>query len=508
VAIWSRLTSGIAGFGIGAATADAVTPELEPLKQTAWRNSPHRVLGEGTAAALRARQTVAGAEGIDLQGVNLADDAARQGIGHNRFDLLTELARREPDVGSLIQLRRRGIATGDKEGISTHEFRRLLRRSGYEVETIDAIVELLQDRLEPPVVALAIVRGILHDPGFLPVGPPTKPGKVKAFPVSGLDALDEAQANGMSRDRLFVQTAIAGRPMGPEAAAAAVFRDIIEPQDYQRAIAEGDVRNEWAQAIFETARQIPSVADYVNARIRGWITEAEMNAGTARHGMSPADTHLLYLRTGRPAAPGQMATAAARGIHGPDGTPMDRKQFLKGIAESDIRPEWGPMLWESRFLYPPLFQLTRLVQAGAIDADTAREWAVKDRYPPEVVTALHAYWTAPSAAKADTHLGKAQTQLWTTTHRSYLSGESDDATATAALQAAGVTAATAPAVLALWQHERDLVRKQLTPAQVKKAWAKVVRNEATGAAWTRDDAIAELIQRGYTHADATTYLDE
>ena len=166
------------------------------------------------------------------------------------------------------------------------------------------------------------------------------------------------------------------------------------------------------------------------------------------------------------------------------------------------------MLWESRFLYPPLFQLTRLVQAGAIDADTAREWAVKDRYPPEVVNALHAYWTAPSAAKADTHLGKAQTQLWTTTHRSYLSGESDDATATAALQAAGVTAATAPAVLALWQHERDLVRKQLTPAQVKKAWAKVVRNEATGAAWTRDDAIAELIQRGYTHADATTYLDE
>ncbi len=36
------------------------------------------------------------------------------------------------------------------------------------------------------------------------------------------------------------------------------------------------------------------------------------------------------------------------------------------------------MLWESRYLYPPLFQITRLVQGGVIDAETGREWAVKE----------------------------------------------------------------------------------------------------------------------------------
>src|SRR5262249_51799969 len=188
--------------------------------------------------------------------------------------------------------------------------------------------------------------------------------------------------------------------------------------------------NEWASAIFETARQIPSASDYINAHLRGHISVPEMNAGTARHGMSPEDTNLIYLRTGRPAAPGQMATASVRGIDGPLGRPMDREQFLLGIAESDIRPEWGPMLWESRFLYPSLFQLTRLVTSGAITPSTGEEWARKARYAPEVVAALAESWTAAPTAVKHPNVVKAQNQLWTTLHRSYVNGEIDQATAT------------------------------------------------------------------------------
>jgi hypothetical protein len=228
----------------------------------------------------------------------------------------------------------------------------------------------------------------------------TSGGTVPAYKVSDIDPLEEARAAGVDEERLRVMVGEIGLPMSVQQAASALFRGIINQADYNRAVLEGDTRPEWAGAILEQARQIPSVADYVDARIRGWITDEEMNAGVARHGMSPADAHLLYLRTGRPAAPGQMATAAARGIDGPDGSPMDETQFLKGIAESDIRPEWGPMLWESRFLYPPLFQLTRMVQAGAITPEVAADWAVKDRYPPEVVDALRKYWETPATGAA------------------------------------------------------------------------------------------------------------
>src|SRR5258707_14247676 len=118
--------------------------------------------------------------------------------------------------------------------------------------------------------------------------------------------------------------------------------------------------------------------------------------------------YTLYLASVRPAAPAQMATAAVRGIDGPDGVPMNEAQFLKGIRESDIRREWGPMLWESRFLYPSLFQLTRLVTSGTIDAATGASWAHKARYAPEVVTALRTSWGGGTTATRDPHVVKAE----------------------------------------------------------------------------------------------------
>jgi hypothetical protein len=429
-----------------------------------------------------------------------AAQAERSGYDANKFRGMVELEKAGPPVSEALNLRRR-------DRITAAQFEHALAKAQVEPQYWPALKELVDERLDPAVIALAIVRGIMKDPGFLPVGPPAGVGKVPAFPVSPLDTLNEAASSGINAERLFVETAIAGRPMGPEAAAAAVFRAILERVDFDRAIAEGDVRNEWADAIFETARQIPSVADYVNARIRGWITDAEMKAGTARHGMSAEDTTLLYLRTGRPAAPGQMATAAARGIDGPDGVPMNEAQFLKGIAESDIRPEWGPMLWESRFLYPPLFQLTRLVQAGAIDADTAADWAKKDRYPPEVVNALHAYWSKSSATGPASYVAKADTQLWATTHRTFVARETNVTQARAAMRMIGIPTDDQTNILARWQAERDLVRKQLTPAQLKKAFNKAAKNEATGQPWTLDETLAALVAQGYSVEGANDYLN-
>jgi hypothetical protein len=165
------------------------------------------------------------------------------------------------------------------------------------------------------------------------------------------------------------------------------------------------------------------------------------------------------------------------------------------------------MLWESRFLYPPLFQLTRLVQAGAIDADTAADWARKDRYPPEVVTALHAYWVKSSATGPASYVAKADTQLWATTHRTFVARETNVTQARAAMRMIGIPADDQTNILARWQAERDLVRKQLTPAQLKKAFNKAAKNEATGQPWTRDEVIAALVSQGYSVEGANDYLN-
>jgi hypothetical protein len=490
---FTSLEGAVVGGGIGIAVATAAEPVFEPGRQAVWRTNPYAILIPETLAVLVA------------QGLVPFDAAAGQakgnGIDANKFRALVEVAKTVPGFGELDRMLRRDTITVDQ---LNHAF----AKHQIEPQYWDALHNLRFERLAPAVIALAIVRGIIADPGFLPVGPPSAVGKVPAFPTSPLGALEEAKAAGWDRERLFVQTAISGRPMGPEAAAAAVFRDILERVDFDRAVAEGDVRNEWASAIFETARQIPSVADYVQLHLRGHTDAAGMHRGAARHGMSAEDADVIYLRSGRPAAPGQMATAAVRGIDGPLGRPMDREQFLLGVAESDIRPEWGPMLWESRFLYPSLFQLTRLVSSGAIDADTGAEWAHKARYAPEVVTALKASWAAAKPSAAQTHTAKAETQLWTTQHTSYKAGESDAGEVEATLDLLGVPQTEHARILALWNRERDIARKQLTPTQLKKAWKGAVMNPATGEPWTEDEVLARLESMGYSPEDAATFLDE
>ncbi len=485
MAIWNQFRSILFGGAIGAAARTAIEPQIEPARQLAWANNRNRILELGALAELVAEGAVTEGDVDELVG--------RNGYQSASLRALTEIALHAPDLNLLMTSRRR------KE-ISAEQFDDGLAKLRIKPAYRPAIRKLLDVRLSPDVLAAAIVRGLIPDPGILPVGPPTGTGNVPRFPVFNVDAEREAADAGLDLERLSVLVGNYGRPMSPEAAAAGVFKGILERVDFDRAIAEGDVRNEWAESIFENQRQIPSVADYVAARIRGWITTAEMNEGVARHGMSPADAHLLYLRTGRPAAPGQMATAAARGIDGPDGVPMNREQFLKGIAESDIRPEWGPMLWDTRYLYPPLFQLGRLVAAGAIDADTAADWATKDRYPPEVVTALHAFWSQPSTQAASPWANRARSRLFTVAHNEFLDFSLDEAGARAVLAQVGASDPEADTILELWQTERGIARLELTPAQVKKAYTKALYTEAT--------ALAELQERGMSPEDAATYLAE
>src|SRR5262249_15136527 len=151
--------------------------------------------------------------------------------------------------------------------------------------------------------------------------------------------------------------------------------------------------------------------------------------------------------------------------------------------------------------------ITRLVQAGAITTDTAAEWAKNDRYPPEVIAPLRQYWDSLGGVTTDPHLTKAQVQLWTATHRAYLTGELTDADATTALTQAGVPSASVVPILQLWQEEANITRKRLTAAQVKRAYHKSDINPVTGLAWTRDEAITRLVELGYPVSEANAYLN-
>lgn len=479
---------------VGGAAAAAFEPALEVPRQQAWKDAPNRILN----ADLLARLVAQG--GIDLASAQA--EALLDGYGPDKVSDLVYLAQTVPGVPEALTLWRRGLLNDD---LFTH----VLVKAGLDQRYAAPLQNLkTAELIGLGDVATAIVRGAVPAPAWVPVAPPTTTDNVPRFPVTNLDPVQLAAKLGFDEDMLRIMTARSGLSLAPVLATQAFFRGKLTANDWLLAIAEGDLRTEWAETLKEAARAIPSPHDFSQGWLRGWIPLADAYAGAARHGMVQADLDLLRHIERRPLNVHAITTGLARG-----GT-FDAAQsdftdpYEAAVHQADLGPEWYDLAIANRYVYPSAFVLRTLAQAGDLGDQVAVEQVLLEiGWKPSFATQVSTAWVGGTGG-ADKHVVKAQTSLWATTHRSYVAEEIDDAAATAALTTAGVAAGSIPAVLAIWQQERALVRKQLTPAQIRKAVSGGVVNPATGVAWTQADAIAALLARGYDQADAETFLAE
>lgn len=526
---FGRTASEGAAFAFGVASAPVLAPAVETLRQEAWSKYESRALDAAEAALLVA------------EGLWTADDgkaeASRHGVNSDRFAAMVEAAQTAPDAATLRVLWRRGA-------IDTAAFEHGLRKARLEDRWTGPLESLKTDRLDPAVIAVAIQRGIIADPGILPVAPPTGTGKVPAFPVFDIDAIGEAAAAGIDRERLSVMVGNVGLPASVQQAASAYFRGIIELDDYYRAVSEGNTRNEWRDAILEQARQILTATQYVDARLRGWIGDAAMYQGTAKHGMSRADTDLMFKTHGRPLSFRQVFIGLRRGgeYDGPV-TDLD-PAFLKALQQSSVRPEWYNLAWSQRYSYPSAFVLRALTQAGDITQADAHEILLFQGWEPTLAEKVARAWAAGGGTAGKT-LTKAELQaeyegsfiteteyrqaltdlgysgdelqleielgnarrvkkfrdaVVTKVQKAYVVREIDDGQARTDLASVAVTGEAADNILKLWAIERDVTTRTLTPAQIAKAYKR--------ALITRPDALTRLDNLGYSATDAQLLLDE
>ncbi len=509
MAIWNRLTAFITGGAVATAAADALAPEYEVLKQTAWSNEPHKVLSPSEAAQLRVREELPGVPGIDLQGVDLANDAARSGTGRNRFDLLTELVRAHPGSGELIRLRRRGIASKDTEGITEAEFRDQLRRSGYKAETVTAILDLLAEPLDPAQTAAAIHRGLIPDldPPLLKGEQPSGKRNVESYPVYPISALHEAESAGYDRDKLGVLVGLQGLPMGVIEAALAYYRGIITHGDYIAAFNESNNRNEWANAVLAYAAQIPTARDFIENALRGYRTLKDAQDGAALHGMSPEHARLIFQNSGRPLNLHQITQAKAWGASYNPLPGDDPDPYMNSVLIGSVTPAYYEMQDSLKYNLPSAFFFRVLQTQGVLTEAEAVTWYKRLGWPDELAKKVAGAFAKPTGTTVDPWVKKAETQLWGTLHTAYKNGDANDKDAHDTLQVLGLDEAAIAAVVGLWANERTLDRGRLTPAQLKKAWSKAVKNPLTGQPWTRDEVLAEFLDRGWNQQDANTFLD-
>ena len=483
----------IVGYALGTAAGPALYPFVQDLETQAYALAQFAPLPIETAAEIAA-------ENFAQLGA-METEATLTGYNKTRFDLLYDVTLTGPGMGTVLRLAQR--QSEQKVDVNF-----ALRKAKLDPQFDAAVLNLANERLSVADLAYMIVRGVLPDKGTLPSPLPTKPDQLKLPQQLSLDPVVEASLSGWDKTRLQAMVDRSGLAMGPVQAAQAYYRGILTLNDYYLTIARGDLYPAFADPVLQVSAQIPTVGEMMEHALRGYDTFANAQKNAARHGMSLADSQLVYEDMGRAINPHQVTIGLARGGKY-DGNPTTAPSpWLEALQRGNVRPEWYDLAFHAeQYTFPSAFVFRQLLRDGAITQAQGQQYFLEIGWPPSLAQAVsQAYGT--TTATADPHVGKAQTQLWGTTHKSYVAGEIDDPTATTALSAAGVGAAAVPAVLSLWDEERSLIRKQLSPAQVKKAYSEGVQNPATGAPWSLADATAALLARGYDQADATTLLEE
>lgn len=483
------LTGGVGSealaFAVGFAAGRALEPAGVTIAQDAWNAAPVRRLDPGAAA-----QSVA--EGFMSKNGGAAE-ASYHGYDSSRFEALYNVALTAPGLGELLTMLRRGT-------INSGNFTHGLRKSKLEPMWDDALAELATNYIGLGDIAAAIVRGAVPAPSWVPVAPPTSTTNVQRYPVVNIDPVALAKKLGFDEDMLRIMVARSGLSLAPGLAAQAFFRGIIADNDFHLAVAEGDLRTEWADALLAVSRQILTAGQYAELQLRGFLSADQRRTLTAQHGMAASDSDLLYNLLGRSINVHQILIGQRRGGTYNGDTSHIPAEYLAALERGNLRPEYYNLGYAGRETYPSYFVTRALAQAGVISSERAKELFEGLGWPLDVADAAAAFYAVPTAKAADTHVTKAATQLWTATHKSYIAQESGDSDAAERFDLLGIPADSQQAILKLWDSERSLIRKQLSPVEVRKA----IGQPGKDVAW----ATAQLLDRGYNQEDATTFLNE
>lgn len=471
------------GFGLGLAVGRGLEPLATTISQDAWHADPSRALDPADASRIAA-------QGL-RDAAWAAGEAALSGINGDRFRLLHETEMRAPTVGELLELIRRSQATDA-------DVEHALRKAQLEDEWHARIRGLAVVPLEPAEVAKAIHRNIISGPDLLTVAAPSTPGRVPQVPVSPIDAKREAAWSGYDAEKLRVLVGTSGLPLSLMEMLSLLNRGAVTADDVKRSVAQSDLRNEYMDVALELRRHLLTPTDYVNARLRGWINDEAMYAGTSLHGVTHEDTDLIFKTHGRPLSFHQVWVGLQRGGTYDGPTDAIDPAFLRQLQQSDIRPEWYNLAWAQRHSLPSAFVVRQLQTRGTLSARDAEAIYVHEGWPPDLARKVADATAAPTTATEDPWVKKAEGTLFTAQHKQFMEGVPVDAQVRETLTLIGIEAPAQARILELWRHERALKSRKLTPTQIHRAFDAHELDEPT--------ALAELKAMGLSEQDARAFL--
>jgi len=460
----------ILGYALGTAAGPSLEPFVQDLANEAWLINQVYPLDPRDAAEIVA-------EDVEQRDWG-AGEAAKHGVNGERFGALVGAVLNAPDLSTLYTLLRRGL-------IDSGQFTHGLRKARLETEWDAALAALRQVLLSPGELANARQQGFVDD----------------------ARQLSESALQGIDAERAEILYQLAGLPPGAETAQQYLNRGLIDDATFAEMIREGHTKTKYTDVLRRGAQFVLSPINYVEGRLRGWLTDAEMYAGTALHGVTKEDTDLLFKIHGRPISFRQTFIGTRRGgtLDGPTGD-ID-PAFLAALRRSNIQPPFYNLAWAQRYTYPSAFVLRSLTQSGDITQARAEEVLLFEGWEPGFAKQVSEAWAGGTTATTDPLVRSARTSLVTALRKAFVLGDEDEASARALLAAEQVAAATIDTLIETWTRERSITRKELTPTQLKKALGEGITNPTTGAPFTVDEVIAELVLRGYSSNDARVFIE-
>lgn len=428
----------ILGYAIGTAAGPSLEPFVQDLANAAWRENQVLPVDPETAAGIVAENVELNAWGVD--------QAAQSGINADNFSAILGEALNAPGTGPLFEMWRRGL-------IDTATFEHGLRKAKYET-LWDAPLEGLHDRLLSPQELAAMQQ--------------------QQF-IDAARANSEGALQGMTEERQQLLFEINGLPPGIAEGLTMWRRGIIDQATFDQIVAEGHTKTKYTAALEELKAQVLTANDYVNARVRGWIDTPTMNTGGELTGYSADQMNTLFQNHGRPLSWHQIFIGLQRGgVY--DGPTADvDPAFLKGLQESDIRPEWYNLAWAQRYSYPAPFVLRTLATTGEIDAPTLEQTLKFIGWEPTFITKVVAAWTGGTTTTA---AQKKQTLSHLTDE--YLSGALTEAALTTVLTTSlGYTAEQAAEEIKLAEFGATKAARTKNTKLIEKQYVAVKSSEAT-----------------------------
>jgi hypothetical protein len=407
-----------------------------------------------------------------------AAEAKLSGVNASRFKLMVEEAQDGPTIEQTLEGLRRGKLTPAR-------LTRALDQAGVRSEWRPFLAELAERLFTVEQLANMVIRGVISQ------AEGTSRAALVGYPPSDFD--------------LMVR--VTGNPPGNEEILDLWNRGQINEDDVNRGLAQSNLKPEWFEDFKVRRFFIPTVADLVRFAVREVFTPAirasyglddgfpaEFETQGVKRGLSPEWARAYW------AAHWELPSVeqAFRMLHRGEISLPELETLLR---TKDVMPYWRQKLTNIAYLVPGRVDLRRMFRAGVLDETQVLAGYTRLGYHPDDAATLTSFAVTEklNASSGGDLLSRFRRSVIVRAHREYLEHSIDEAAARQILADLTIRQTTVDQIMPLWTIERDLFRRELTPAQLRSAYKK--------AGLPLAEAMQRLDDAGYTLDDAKYFLE-